>query len=838
MFRDFSYAKQVQQYHGAPIEEMRTLGDKLELRYQTNLDTQDKLEQYIDSLDVRDLNRPHVMKAYENAKNRLAKIREGGNWEDAEHDVRLATKEFSSDKNVRGALKDKAAYDAWGKELEEQYKAGKVDPETYKLTKQYSMELNSKALEYDPKTGEYKNIFNGYTPQNFQDIQKAVMEMGKEWKASSEPVPLQYKDAKGNIVTKQVKYDNLQGYFVVPDTHERITEEELQAGLSLAVMANPMYKGFLQEQLMFDKYKKFGAGTERAVPITFDNVINADASSGALLNISEDEARKYLTEAGYDYDKIKNDPTMAEALYDQIRTMKMVDGYIKPAAMAYSYDKIDQKFLTDNVLMESIKHANDLDKQKRQHQHERDMESFKLSLQEKPLHVANPAALIPGNAEFDMDKLETNLSQYKGELKNLEKQLEAHKDGKGKGDYAVIKAQYDQVKARIASTEGVKAKATHNFLNTPEGQSYLDKVWNDPDVKIYYRSREEVEAAMRNGSVLKTGLEGTINDYSKNSIFAGLNRMGVTLFGGYKDNETLRQAAQKERINAMIVGKFNNKVNNYTKTNGGSMYGNVMYGSAGSVEEEASKTLTTFVKDHMSNYTVAGGAMLDDTWNALVKKYGKDVIEGFASMSDGEAVNGQFPQYWTVTDKKTGAVIEQIPIFPAGGGSDIRYDVGYKLVFHETKQGDEANIRGWHLMATSRIPQWNTTEMDQRLYAVNDRSPEGTKASSGDFTVQGINGPVVIAIEKERIGVHNAKGEKVGINTGYRVVQKDPVTGKVIGYLPNPARMGTTASPAYQTSFANQDDARVELFKTLNPNLGPTGVVTGYSKSSSKSSSN
>ena len=135
IFNDLSYGNLVPTYAGLPLDAVKETGNILDTRYRKNKADQDQLEIMIDNLDVRDQNRPHVQQALENARQQLADIKEGGDWENAGAQVASAAKEFAMDKGVRGALKDKAAASAYMADLEERMKDEKIDINRYNEAK-------------------------------------------------------------------------------------------------------------------------------------------------------------------------------------------------------------------------------------------------------------------------------------------------------------------------------------------------------------------------------------------------------------------------------------------------------------------------------------------------------------------------------------------------------------------------------------------------------------------------------------------------------------------------------------------------------------------------------
>jgi hypothetical protein len=851
MFRDFSYARQVQQYQGLPIDEVEALGDKLETRFVGSKTAQNTFEMGIDNLEVRDINRGVIDDALATAQGRLKGIRENNNWEDAEFLVQDAQKEFGMNKDVRGAMKDKAAYDAWSKSLEERYLTGQINPEVYNKTKKLASIKNQNPVTYDAQTGEYKNIFSGYTPMNNQDVQKAMFEMGEKWKSNTNPagIEIQTKDpVTGNVVSQRVKWDNsMQGYLIV-GTEKYLREEELQAGLTQAVMANPMYRSFIQEGLMLDKAIKYGDTPD--VKVT--DLFSTNPADGALLSgTTEAEAMKMIEELGYDPNEVLADPAVREALYDQISMMKKVKSYVDPAASAYSFSETEHQYLTDVVLMESIKHANTLRAQQQQHSYDmakqRDAQAFTLKTTATPIHIANPSVISLGE-DFDINKTKESLTENKGALAKLKKQLETQKSSNPKGSYAAITKQITELQNVVSQQEGFISGVKNGFLDAPETLGRVDKTWAIYQKRPGFgsngiKTKEQFIEFLKGNTPLQTltGKGGT------------KLTMGVTPLN---DDALFLNSHQR---------KFDYDAQEYAKVNDmPGIFGNILWGDKDSAEYKVStEVLTPFVLKNATNYTIAGGSDLTAYLNKLAGHSASADYEHTVTMSDGDQMGGSFPQYITTVNKKTGARISQQPIYSKSGGADIRYDTGI-AIRQQSKPGSPAYLRGGYMAASSTFMNWNPLNVAKELATVNDNDVEGVYDFSEPIEVPGPNGPLVIQVKKSRMPAYNYNGSKVGVNTRFQVYQVDPDTGELKPQtVGNPqfaqeqaAIVTTIQSPEYKkmapvekqylinqynyyNSFANQQDAQVALFDMAYPDAGSARKeVVGYSQSSTNTQVN
>lgn len=815
IFNDLAYGNLVPTYAGLPLKEAKETADILDTRYRENLDTQDQLEVMIDNLKVRSQNRPLVQSALDKARKTLEQTREKGDWENAGFLVKRAAKDFAMDKGVRAALSDKQQYDSYMEDLDQRLKDDKIDIITYNNSKELASRENKKAVEYDPITGDYKNIFSAYSPQNFQDVQKAAFDMGEKWKASKDPFPVKYQDKNGNMVEQRVVYDaNLKGYKIV-GSDKYLSESELQSGLRQAVLANPKYKGYIQEGLMFDKALKFGVGDNQR-PITMSDIFNGDSGTKSIFNISETEAKDMIEKLGYDYDEIANDPDMIEAIYDQLHMNKAVDGYVNPAASAYSFQEIEEKYLTDHLLLESIKQRNRMalkkyDWNNRWRMH-KDGQNFKLKIN-APVLVANSSAVTKGKT-FNSDAMKKSITQTESALNQAKRELDENK-ANGKGNANEINRRINDLEFQLKTQKNTMQGYRKRYIQSPQGQSYIDQIYEEfkssyPRNSKLHMSREEFQDHV---------LKGNMDVSGRTTVSVG------TIGNAVVETE---ESARNSMINKFSNGFYDN-IDDFVKENTPQSWGGEwLQGDGKSYVDKQNKAITTQVLNNRTNYWTGGGQQLDEFINQAAATAGKDGIVVKAVMSTAD-VNGEFPYGITITNKKTGQTIAQEHLHGKTGGRQERYNTGVALM-NEWRHdpNNEFYQKGNYMAASASYPQWKNDDFEGQLSILTDRDDPSSKPVTTEMFVAGTtpNGiPMHFKVEKSRKQFYNNDGTPSGTNTVYKLLQVDPNNPDIVqGSLETSPNSGDNI-------FYSMDDMKVALFNQQNPNPDINQYqITGYSQ--------
>jgi hypothetical protein len=137
-----------------------------------------------------------------------------------------------------------------------------------------------------------------------------------------------------------------QGFFFAGTT-KSVPEDELQSALTGAVMNNPKYMAYINQNLMFLKENKLAA--RPSGQIYESDIVSSDPADGALFNLSKDEFKKQIEEAGYKYDEMMADPEMREAMFDSMYRKKVINDYVNPAVQKEGFKEVDLKLYDDKV---------------------------------------------------------------------------------------------------------------------------------------------------------------------------------------------------------------------------------------------------------------------------------------------------------------------------------------------------------------------------------------------------------------------------------------------------------------------------------------------------------
>lgn len=848
-----SFNQKIPTYKGLPIEELNTLGKELDTRYRANEAAYKDLMIKIDTTQTRDINRKHIEAAKKDAENTVRSIVDGQNWEDARTQVTQAASDFLMDKRVRGSVQDKQMYDAYVAEQTERFKKKEISAESYKKSLTLSNLQNQDAVEYDEKTGSYKNIFSGYKPVNYQDIQGAMFKLASQWKESKHPIQMQLK--KGDkTMTTDVMYDpNLRGYFVV-GTKEQVTDAEIQHGLETAIMANPEFKAYIQEQTMLDSALKFGIGDTKR-KITPKDLISKNPEDGALLNITEDEFRTWLKEKqGMDYDKILADynnggSDFLEGLWASIHAQKQIAGYTTPASQAYSYEKVDHDYLTDNVMLEAMKHANKM--KEKQYDWAKKFEFEAFTRKEVPAqHFINNEGIVTTDAKIDLKARKDELGDKKSELAILKNQLELHKQGKGTGNYNELVGRVKTLESEIAARESFITSLVKTYKASPEFKKYIleqtklinnnFKSMNKEGEPLYYLSEDDVADIIINGH--KSPAYIRLEESAKRGMKEG-TESGAVL------RHISKLAIRKNR-------EFFSNAEEYAKENGfNSTFGVVVEGQKGTELNKLNDMVTTFVNNNRTNMMVVGSNGVPVQLDQYLIDLGIDEenISIRSAVTDGK-IGKDTPLYTTIVDKKTGKTISQVYTIPKIGGDALKFDAGEAMI-KQSKPGSEYEKRGWSMVADATFTSFDDDAINEQLSSVKPTDPPGTNKSSTVFTIPSPSGNLHLKVQAARYNVYDNNGRITGTNLGYKVIQVDPATGedystvvpsmyikqkeaidntygKVSSQLSPMERSRATSMADAYTYYPSIQDAKVDLYKRLYPDTGKknyeiTGGATG-----------
>lgn len=844
IFNDLVYGDYVPTYVGMPLDRAEAVGDQLDTSYREAKDAQDQLEIMIDNLDVRDVNRPHVQAALQRAQDQLKSTRESGAWEFAGLDVKRAAKGFAMDKAIQGSLKDKKQYDAYMADLDKRFKDGTLDPQRYKEALQLAKYQNKESVSYNPNTGEYENIWSAYSPMNYVDIQKAMFEYGEKWKSSKDGVDVTYKSKDGKTVTSRVQYDpQLKGYKIV-GTEEYLTEAELQSGLRGVVMSDPMYKGYIQEGLMFNKaLKRNEDGTKRSIQST--DLFSANPEDNPLFNISEDKAKETIKKLGYSYEKMMADEDYREALYDILYQHKAVDGYVNPAASAYSFRNEEDKYLTDHVLLEAIKHRNSMARAKYDWQNRHKLEADKRAYEDEknqPIIITNSSAVRPG-PDYDIRTEKKAITETEGRLAQLKRELAANKD-QNTGDYKNIAKEVQALERQLRTQKNSYRSKRKVYFQSPKGQAFIDRAYKRftkdyPKGHELHMSRYEFTKHVESGDL--DDKQYTTTSTRPKSGWANV---------GYGQGKVRTARGKRNKMVNDYANDFNNNVNSYVQENGvKGLYGEEITGDEKSTVQKTNNALNDHVWNNRTNFISShGGEQLETLLDGAIAAAGKDGIETVTSLVSDNSDGYRYA--YKIKNKKTGETYYNGHIEPASGGKDVYLNAALAGM-RETKQGsDQYNMFNF-IAAKAFFPDWTSDQIEDEVAVVTDFDDSSvTPVSSSLFnagTDPQTGQPLNFKIKKGRHTYYGDGGDEIGTNT-YYTLDRYNEDGVHVGSFVNPRyqqqfvdynaildagvdpETGEALTPMQRNTlnnqiqecymFGSQDDAKVGLFNTLNPNAG------------------
>jgi hypothetical protein len=477
IFKPLNYAAPAATYVGAPIEAVDALGEGLEKKYYSNLANVEKLKATIDQFVVRDVNNPIVDQAKEGLNKVFNKYAETGDYENATKDLITYANELSNNKLLTGALRDKAQYDTWRKELDDQLSKTEISKDTYDYYVTNGLQSNNKMLEYDKPTGLYGNMFNYGKPGKDQakDIQQQVVELGKSFKASTVDMPYTIKDPKTGK-TRQLAYlDSRSGAppgYIDIATQEFISEAEVTSALTSMVENNPMYKSYIEDMAKVNSWKQLQAQGKQEPDLA--SLYSPDNPHSLFKKPEWEAFMKGLEESGKDPVAVLNDPLMIKALHILGNKNKIISGFTEPVASAVSYEKINHEYKEDIPFRSALELSNDLAKIEAKKRADIEVEKFKADYN-KPADflISNPGLAVQPNSNYSIEDVKTNVSKQKTQLAQMKESLA---DATSPESKAKLGEEIRSLEGRIAAQErGIQATINVE-LNSPENEALLKEL--------------------------------------------------------------------------------------------------------------------------------------------------------------------------------------------------------------------------------------------------------------------------------------------------------------------------------------------------------------------------
>lgn len=335
--RDLHYARYVDTYRGLPIAELDALGQTRQTAYDEGLKQSDLLSGAMAELDVRDVNRPIVDEIVSDVNEELGQLAEQGNYENAAPKLRALSLKIANNKVLRGALQDKAKFDAYNKQLDERYQKGEITPERYQEAKTMANAMNNKSIEYDPASGTYKNMWDAYNPMNKVDISKKLNDFVSKIKSSENPIKFG-EDKDGNPI--YMTHTNNQ-YFIT-GKEEGLSEQEAISMISNYIASDPEVAAYIKEGVKFESFRDLYdplTGQERSPTLDDIEAINPNLTDMAKL-------------LGVDVENLTDD--QVKELYQAAQVEKHVRRLASPYASAASFRNLELNYHKDNEYLSKL----------------------------------------------------------------------------------------------------------------------------------------------------------------------------------------------------------------------------------------------------------------------------------------------------------------------------------------------------------------------------------------------------------------------------------------------------------------------------------------------------
>lgn len=752
ILQPLQYARPTRSYVGAPVEELQLLGEKLEGRYQFNKERLGKFNILANNLDVRDVNKPLIEEELVGVNDRVKSFVDSGAYENLSGEIDSLVTDFSSNKLVSAALDDRKKSAVWKDEVESLYKAGKLDPDTYQNTLKLTNSQNRKSLVWNPNTKTYDNIFSGYSPVEYQDIEGAMFEKAKGWQASTKPVDVVYTDAKGKQTTSRIIYDPKNRGFVFTESNKSVSEEELQSALTTSIMNNPKYMAYINQNLMFRKNNMLEGRTNKEVYES--DIFSNNPADGALFNTNREEARKQIEDAGYKYDEMMADPEMREALYDVLYRRKAIDNYVNPAVAKEGYSEIESKLYDDKVYLEQIKFANDLKLQRQKAHDNANLEILKNRF-EKERAVSyldsQPGTLV--GSPFVLEKIPGRLTELDGSISKLETDMK-----NGSIDYATGKNLMSQYQHEKSMLNNISTSKQVNYLETADGNSYLNNQYEKYRKATVSGGKQPESKEWFKNEVIKTTFDlAHQNEKTSSSTFSQSGRLQTNSLNSPR-YDILSETWRTLKSKSAIV-EDNNNLGNSSFANVLSGFGDVSGKDATTIDiynKGLSLSLNNYSKDYLA-WTPEGMKPLNDIKQN--KKYKDKEIEVVGAFYDSPIYDTWYYQA-NVKDKKTGQILDTYSVMPKDQNTaQQNYQDLSKDIF-ESRGNDAFGNKAKQTLSHIAFPDLKTSQLNLELSNVDEDSEPGAISYSSVREVG--TGKFIISKEKVSFPILDDNNKVIG----------------------------------------------------------------------------
>lgn len=746
---DLTYNQKIPTYAGGLASTVDALGQELEQKYYTNQEAADNLDIALNNMVVRNVNQPLIQDAKNSINQQLKSIKERGDWENARTQVRNAAIGLKKNPLITGALQDKAQYDVWRKDLDEQLEKGQINKNQYDYYLTSSLEANNKPIEYDQEKGTYSNVFAGSRPNKdmSKDISADVEKIANSWKSSTREKPVSFVDKNGK--TRTLAYNtNLRGYYDLA-TEEYVDENEVKNSIAKSIKANPAYDSFLTEDAAIKTWqakRRNGLGE-----ITTEDFYDPKNPRSLLTADEFTQLGIELNKQGIDGVKALSDPQMREALYALVQKNKTIDGIISGPAEAASFSKIKHEYKENIDYREALKFGYDMKKLAQKHSYDLQLEAMKEANKKKEdeeskLIIKTPTGIV--NNPKDLDAIRTQTARAKSELDAVNKEIEDNKKGNSSADISQLLQRQSELQTQLGVGKRTITNSWDVVSNIPEDNNYLQnqyKAYKDvyPNTTFDQFKKAVIEYNPKQTSFMER--------FRRRFLASPLEQIGRKV--GVFDADSILNSTSN--YIAKKAGKIVEANPNVDVTLSQGLTGNALTqpddSKKSGIIQIASKTLTNAYKENKQGFYVTGGATAADWEQAMRKELGgkitskdkdseTDKIEVKIVPTDADhSTDGRalFPHKITVTNKETGETRSQF-IYEGDGGLDTRRQIAKQLL-KSSDLGTAEYRDAEHMYAQSLFPELVVPDINSDANFVKSNSNTGTTKYEKTTKIGGVS---------------------------------------------------------------------------------------------------
>jgi hypothetical protein len=806
------YATPSSGYVPLDFQAIESLGATLDDRYNKGKLAVAEAKGKLKNIQVRDVNQLLVNERLNQTRAKLQALSQRPDLENIGDELLSTVQEFDEDPLVLGALRDYAQYNTYKTDQQKRVgaKENGIRQTQYDRALAYSARQNSKSLEYDASTGTYKNMFSGYNSVQDVDISKDMMTFIADWKADKQPIV--YKDKSG----KTIEYKATPRGYINVSTQEFVDEKEVANALRLMVAADPKYSELINEETKFKI-----DGLTKGQPFTYENLLS--------LGLTDKEFTEFINKQGLNIETVKNDPAILEGLAQILVKAKISDGYVLPAAEKAGFSKIDPQYLTDNVLMEGIKAANQLKLEK--YKQDREDDRAKATTYDDPIIISNEGVLTnkPVLSAEDLTKI---ITEKEARLNIIKRQLDDHANGNGTGNYSALLAEKKELETQMSIAKGTYASRMNAFKDSMDYEKLVDKEYSlykkeyqrnkgTSVAGVPFLSREAFKAELDKPYTQKDfDVAASASEYGGGMAFMDKTSKTKTAKAVIQNSIIGSSMRLKKSVDDFTVKDIDGEAKswNYNMIDEPDL--NTKSGPIRKLNELHTRNLL----ENRGEYAMAETGDPFDTYLERVLKEKKITSEDKVNISmvitDGD-LDAKFPFHLAITDKTTGKIIAQAPILPSNGGAEERVRAGTYLM-SASPPNSENYKRGNYMAASGTLPQLSKTKLAPALATINHKS---TTRDAPAVTPVNIGGKD-FAVRKRVHQFKDADGDPIGSDIVFELIlpkvdEQGNVSrifdkeGKLIpqnvgGYLPNP-----TSDNPDEGMFKSLDDLQVQAFNTL-----------------------